>query len=139
MDVCLRVFCVCVGSGFATGWSPVQGVLPTVLGLTKLGETKRFTDDLCSKWEQQDRHKEREREREKKGLNIIYPLWCFYSNYWRNVETYDNYELEEMWKESHNILKVPFQIMPGDSEEDKKYNEVNGACYTYVYLENNRS
>jgi hypothetical protein len=36
MDVCVRLFCVCVvlcvGSGLATGWSPVQ-VLPTVYGL----------------------------------------------------------------------------------------------------------
>jgi hypothetical protein len=33
-DVCLPLVCVCVvlcvGSGLATGWSPVQGVLPTV-------------------------------------------------------------------------------------------------------------
>jgi hypothetical protein len=34
-------FILCVGSGLASGWSPVQ-------------ETKRFTDALCSKWEQQD-------------------------------------------------------------------------------------
>jgi hypothetical protein len=37
MDVCVRLFCacvvLCVGSGFATGWSPVQGVLPTLYGL----------------------------------------------------------------------------------------------------------
>jgi hypothetical protein len=37
MDVCVRVFCVfvvlCVGSGLATGWSPVKGVLPTVYRL----------------------------------------------------------------------------------------------------------
>jgi hypothetical protein len=36
-DVCVRLFCVCVvlcaGSGLATGWSPVQKVLATVLGL----------------------------------------------------------------------------------------------------------
>jgi hypothetical protein len=35
MDVCMRLFCVCVvlcvRSGLATGWSPVQGVLPTAL------------------------------------------------------------------------------------------------------------
>jgi hypothetical protein len=31
MDVCLRLFCVCVGSGLATDWFPLQGVLPTVL------------------------------------------------------------------------------------------------------------
>jgi hypothetical protein len=35
--VCVRLFCVCVvlcvGSGLATGWSPVQGVLPTLCRL----------------------------------------------------------------------------------------------------------
>jgi hypothetical protein len=59
MDVCLRLFCVCVGSGLATGWFPVQGVLPTVLRLRNWSETKRFTDALCSKWEQQEKHWER--------------------------------------------------------------------------------
>jgi hypothetical protein len=39
----------CVGSGLATDWSPVWGVLPTVLGLRNWSETKRFTDALCSK------------------------------------------------------------------------------------------
>jgi hypothetical protein len=49
-DVCLRLFCVCVvGSGLATGWSPFQGIEPTVLGLRNWSETKRFTDALCSK------------------------------------------------------------------------------------------
>jgi hypothetical protein len=37
MDVCESLFGVCVvlriGSGLATGWSPVQGVLPTVYRL----------------------------------------------------------------------------------------------------------
>jgi hypothetical protein len=40
MDVCVRLFCVCVvlcvGSGLATGWSPVQGVFPTVYRIKKL-------------------------------------------------------------------------------------------------------
>jgi hypothetical protein len=40
MDVCVHLFCVyvvlCVGSGLATGWSPVQGVLPTVYKIKKL-------------------------------------------------------------------------------------------------------
>jgi hypothetical protein len=40
MDVCVRLFCVCadlwVGSGLATSWSPVQGVLLTVYSITKL-------------------------------------------------------------------------------------------------------
>jgi hypothetical protein len=34
MDVCVFLFCVCVvlciRSGLATGWSPIQGILPTV-------------------------------------------------------------------------------------------------------------
>jgi hypothetical protein len=34
MDVCMHLFCVCValciGSGLATGWSPVQGDLPCI-------------------------------------------------------------------------------------------------------------
>jgi hypothetical protein len=37
MDVCVNLFCVCVvlcvGSGLAKGWSPVQGVLSTVYRL----------------------------------------------------------------------------------------------------------
>jgi hypothetical protein len=39
MNVCVRLFCdcvLCVGSGLATGWSPVQGVLPTVYWIGKL-------------------------------------------------------------------------------------------------------
>jgi hypothetical protein len=40
MDVCMRLFCICVflcvDSGFATGWSPVQGVLQSVYRINKL-------------------------------------------------------------------------------------------------------
>jgi hypothetical protein len=49
MNVCLRLFCVCVGRDLATGWSPFQGILPTVLGLRNWSETKRFKDAPCSK------------------------------------------------------------------------------------------
>jgi hypothetical protein len=41
--------CVCISSGLATGWYPIQGVIPTALGLRNWSETKRFTDALCSK------------------------------------------------------------------------------------------
>jgi hypothetical protein len=38
MDVCIHLFCLCavlcVGRGLATGWSPVQGVLPTLYRIT---------------------------------------------------------------------------------------------------------
>jgi hypothetical protein len=41
MNVCVRLLlCVCVvlyvGSGLTTGWSPVQGVLPSVYSIKKL-------------------------------------------------------------------------------------------------------
>jgi hypothetical protein len=39
MDVCIRLFCVCAGSDHATGWSPVQAVLPTVYRINwKIGQ-----------------------------------------------------------------------------------------------------
>jgi hypothetical protein len=53
---CLRL--LCVGNGLATGWSPFQGVSPIVLQLRNWSETKRFTDVLCSKREQQERERE---------------------------------------------------------------------------------
>jgi hypothetical protein len=31
LDICLRLFCVRVGSGLVTGWSPIQGALLTVI------------------------------------------------------------------------------------------------------------
>jgi hypothetical protein len=35
-NICVRLFCVCVvGNGLATGWSLVQGVLPTISGRGK--------------------------------------------------------------------------------------------------------
>jgi Zn-dependent protease with chaperone function len=45
IDVCVRLFCVCVvlcrGSGLATSWSPVHGVLPTVYTIKKLKKRSR--------------------------------------------------------------------------------------------------
>jgi hypothetical protein len=50
MDACVRLLCVCVvlciGSGLATGWSPVQGVLPTVYGIKKLKKRPSPTKGL---------------------------------------------------------------------------------------------
>jgi hypothetical protein len=60
MDVRLRFFCVCVGSDLVTCSSPVQGVLPTALGLRNWSETKRSTAALRSKWEQQEKEGDRE-------------------------------------------------------------------------------
>jgi hypothetical protein len=48
MSVCVRLFCVCVvlcvGRGLATGWSPVQGVLPTVYKVKKLKKRPRLNE-----------------------------------------------------------------------------------------------
>jgi hypothetical protein len=52
MDVCIRLFslCVvlCVGSGLTAGWSPVQGVLPTVYRIKKLEKRPRSNKELQS-------------------------------------------------------------------------------------------
>jgi hypothetical protein len=85
MDVCLRLFCVsvvlCVGSGLASGWSPVQGVLPTVLGLRNWNETQRLTDAPYSpKWEQQER--ERERKNVVHYLSIYLAIYDSTSLFW---------------------------------------------------------
>jgi hypothetical protein len=64
MDVCLRLFSVCIGRGLAMGWSPIWGVLPSALGLRNWSETKSFTDALRSKvWAT---------TKERESL-----LWCF--------------------------------------------------------------
>jgi hypothetical protein len=50
MDVCMRLFCVrvvlCIGSGLATGSSPVQGALPIVYRINKLKKRTRPKEDL---------------------------------------------------------------------------------------------
>jgi hypothetical protein len=50
MDVCVRLLCVCVvlcvGSGLAKGWSPVQKVLPAVYRIKKLKKGPRSTKEL---------------------------------------------------------------------------------------------
>jgi hypothetical protein len=38
--------CLCVGSGFATGWSPVQGVLPAVYRIKKLKKKRPMSKGL---------------------------------------------------------------------------------------------
>jgi hypothetical protein len=42
MDVCVRLFCVCVGSGLATGWSLVQRVLPNLYTIHNFGINSEF-------------------------------------------------------------------------------------------------
>jgi hypothetical protein len=52
MDVCVRLVSVCValcvGSGLATGWSPVQGVLPIVYRTKKLKKRPKSENGLQS-------------------------------------------------------------------------------------------
>jgi hypothetical protein len=44
---CLCAFILCVGSGLASGWSPVQGVLPTVYRIKKLKQQLRSNKKDC--------------------------------------------------------------------------------------------
>jgi hypothetical protein len=71
----MRLFCIyvvlCVGSGLVTGWSPIQGILPTMYRLRswKSGRDQKSSTS-CKAIE-----RERERERECLGLNGLYCLW----------------------------------------------------------------
>jgi hypothetical protein len=65
MHVFLRLFCVCVVNGHATCWSPVQGVLPIVLGLRNWSETKYFT--VCPVLQIASNRKERKKERKREA------------------------------------------------------------------------
>jgi hypothetical protein len=60
MDVCVLLFrvCVvlCVGSGLATGWSPVQGVLLTVYKIKKLKKAAEVQKIGLKSLRQIDRH-----------------------------------------------------------------------------------
>jgi hypothetical protein len=49
----------CVGSGLATGWSPVKGVLPTVLNQETEEKQSILRMPYAPKWEQQKRERER--------------------------------------------------------------------------------
>jgi hypothetical protein len=63
--VCVYSVCVvlCVGSGLATGSSPVQGVLPTVCKIKKLKKRRRSNKKTCKAI---DRHR---------GFSINEGLW----------------------------------------------------------------
>jgi hypothetical protein len=58
MDVCARLFCICVvlcvSSGLEMGWSLVQGVLPTVYRIKKLKKrlrsNRRATEPQTDGW-----------------------------------------------------------------------------------------
>jgi hypothetical protein len=63
MNICVYSLFV-LGSNLETGWSPIQGALSTVLD--EETETKRFTDALCSKWEQLKEEEEEDEEDKKK-------------------------------------------------------------------------
>jgi hypothetical protein len=79
----LTFVCVCsvfvlsyAGSGLVTGWSPVQGFLPTVVVLRNWSETKHFTDVLCSKVGTTGK-RERKRELPVHTVNDHLLIWLF--------------------------------------------------------------
>jgi hypothetical protein len=54
MDVCSRLFCAfavpCISSGLLTGWSPVQGVPPTVYRIMILKKRPESNKGLQNHW-----------------------------------------------------------------------------------------
>jgi hypothetical protein len=61
MDVCVRLFCVCVVlcicSGLEMGRSPVQGVLPIAYYTSKLKRDAKAQQNGGSEWDMWKRHK----------------------------------------------------------------------------------
>jgi hypothetical protein len=55
MDVCVRLFYVCavlcVGSGVATGWSLVEGVLPTLPNMYRVKKLRNGPVGPCEPYE----------------------------------------------------------------------------------------
>jgi hypothetical protein len=89
MDVCLPLFYVCVvlciGSGLATGWSPVQGVLLNVYRIKKLKKRPRSNKRTVQSWE---------REREGSSVTSFTKFsWksssCFKGSYRRHTDGTD--------------------------------------------------
>jgi hypothetical protein len=64
MDVCLRLFCLCCG--LATGWSLVQGVLPTVY---KCKITEPHTEEAEARYGR-ERHWRRGEEEEEEDNEL---------------------------------------------------------------------
>jgi hypothetical protein len=67
-------YSVCIRIGLETGWSPIQQVVTTILGLGKWSETKHFTDTLCSKVGARE-ERERERERGRSHPVLVFSLY----------------------------------------------------------------
>jgi hypothetical protein len=95
MDVCIRLFCVCVvlcvGSGLSKGWSIVQGVVPSVYRLRNW-KSSQGPQGLYS-------HRDREREREKWKW-----LWQMLSGFWGCVNWFRR---RGTWYQSH-LLQPSF-------------------------------
>jgi hypothetical protein len=70
MDACLYLFCL-LGSGLATGWSPVQGVLPTVLN--KETPVKRSVSQMpCAPSGSNRRIRKRGRRRRRRRRRMLW-------------------------------------------------------------------
>jgi hypothetical protein len=85
MDCCVRLFCVyvvlCVGSGLATGWSPVQGVLLSTYRIKKLKKSDQVPKGCRAI--QRERIEEKERLWTSISLNSVasHVLRCIPCNY----------------------------------------------------------
>jgi hypothetical protein len=89
MDVCVRFFCVCVvlcvGSGLATDWYPVQGVLPTVWKIKKLKKRPRSNKGLYSHRQTHSNDELKLYTNGHKGLASQKTSWCTCGNPARHI------------------------------------------------------
>jgi hypothetical protein len=91
MDVCVRLFCVCVvlcvGSGLATGWSPLQEVLPIVYMIKKLKKRPR-SEGLYSQRKKEFNYQLRNGRRERWNIVTILRTRILDSWIWREPWTH---------------------------------------------------
>jgi hypothetical protein len=109
--LCLFSVCIvlCVGSGLATGWSPVQGILPTVYRVTKLTKRPR-----PNKWLQSHNNKNNNNNN-----NVHYKSKAFlcsvgYAFWWWPIVA------------ETCISRLLYS--------HTKFVELDGPCYSFMYL-----
>jgi hypothetical protein len=115
IDICVRLFCLCVGSGFATGWSPVQGVLPTVY-IKKPKKRPRSNKRTVDR--QTDRQKRLcPREHETALAVRRFGLWNFaHTNFYNDKQTLS------AWL----VIRIPLPNKTGN--KGTKRRPVNSPC-----------
>jgi hypothetical protein len=103
----LRFVLSCVSSGHATGWYPVQGVLPIVLRLRNWSETKRFTDAVCSKVGATGK---RERETKQSRERDIFSSFQIQSNFVQDFKIFTKFHTVKFFALLLVRISVPILV-----------------------------